>query len=295
MQTQISIPSPAITPAPLQTAAATLLPAPLSQLIQGLEHEALREAIGGVFSDLAVLLEYLYLIETDLRQNDMLKERTVPIFALVQEKTQGLLKFIETRALRTEGISEAVADALDSVAYAIGHELRRVFQTELVELAAIEQPPLIWARIDRAHGLLCNCFQQSTIVLAQVFAPSLDGARLFNDCQLRCEQSLALRSDLWTLIQLVQRAEKESASSLPSTNRLIHHLQDFHDGSMRYLMYKDWETFEHFIEEVIAARGAAQINAVLHSLACYLQTLFYHVGMRAVLANHPFDFSSVEL
>lgn len=244
-----------------------------------------------IFSDLARLLERLRFIEASLRRDRPLKS-ALPLFTLVHEEGRSLLKFIETRALRTDGIDEAVFDALDSSNYAVSMELRKVFAHELVGLSALRQAPPIYARVENAHGLLRDCFQQSTVALAQLFDPALDGARLFNAFQTKLEQSLALRRDVWVLLQLVRRAEKER--ELYPIARLLERLATFREGSLRYLMYKDWEACERFIEEVEAARGAVELAPVLHRFGAYLETLHGQVNMRAVLADHPFDYPTLE-
>ena len=244
-----------------------------------------------IFSDLARLLERLRLIEASLRKDRPLKP-VLPLFTLVHEEARQLIKFIETRAVRTEEIDEAVFDALDSASYAISMELRKVFAHELVGLSALRQAPPIYARVENAHGLLRDSFQQSTVALAQLFDKSLDGTRLFNAFQTKLEQSLALRRDVWMLLQLVRRAEKER-EHYPIA-RLLERLATFREGSLRYLMYKDWEACERFIEEVEAARGAVELAPVLHRFGTYLETLHGQVNMRAVLADHPFDFPTLE-
>ena len=244
-----------------------------------------------IFSDLARLLERLRFIEASLKRDRPLKP-ALPLFTLVHEEARSLLKFIETRALRTDGIDEAVFDALDSSNYAISMELRKVFAHELVGLSALRQAPPIYARVENAHGLLRDCFQQSTVALAQLFDPTLDGARLFNAFQTKLDQSLALRRDVWVLLQLVRRAEKER--ELYPIARLLERLATFREGSLRYLMYKDWEACERFIEEVEAARGAVELAPVLHRFGTYLETLHGQVNMRAVLADHPFDYPTME-
>jgi hypothetical protein len=139
---------------------------------------------------------------------------------------------------------------------------------------------------------LRDCFQQSIVGLAQLFNPTLDVARLFSAFQTKLDQSLMLRDDLWTLLQLVRRAEKER-DRYP-ISRLLERLNSFRDGSLRYLMYKDWEASERFMEEVAAARGAVEVTPVLHRFSAYLETLLGQVNMRAVLADHPFDYPSIE-
>ena len=107
------------------------------------------------------------------------------------------------------------------------------------------------------------------------------------------DQSLELRGDLFTLLQLVRQAEKER--DLYPIARLIERLSAFHSGSLRYLMFKDWEACERFIEEVGAARGAVELSPVLNRFSAYLETLLGQVNMRAVLIDHPFEYPAIDV
>ncbi len=242
-----------------------------------------------VFSGLYRLLGYLHFVETLLRSDQSLKQ-ALPIFTLVHEEARSLTEFIKARAMSDNGLDKHVLEALDSTSYAISMELRKVFAHELVGLSAVPQAPLIYARVENAHGLLRDSFQQSVAGLAQVLNPALDGAQLFDAFRTRLGQSLALRRDLWTLLQLVRRCERE-----PETvERLLNTLAWFRDGSLRYLMFKDWEACERFMEEVDVARRRGEMAPVLHRFTAYLEALSSQVNMRAVLINHPFDYPELQ-
>jgi hypothetical protein len=264
---------------------------PLLTLAEKLTPDALATYVLAIFSQLSLLLERLQFVETLLRRDQPLKQ-TLPIFTLVNEETRELLQMIEKRALRMEGLDQSIFDAMDGTAYAIQMELRKTFDHELVGLSSLKQAPLLYAKVEAAHGLLRDSFQQSTLALAQVFSPTLSGARLFNAFQTKLEQSLALRRDLWSLLALVRSIEQERERRPLAP--LLERLSTFREGSMRHLMYKDWEAFERFADEVAAARGAVELGPVLHRFSAYLETLFGQVNMRAVLAEHPFDFPSIE-
>ncbi|MBA3804378.1 MAG: hypothetical protein H0X14_01515, partial [Acidobacteria bacterium] len=243
-----------------------------------------------IFTELARLLRRLEFIG-DLLARDQPLKQTLPIFALIHEGASWLIEFIEDCLSRVEGLDHAIVDALDATNYAIMMESRKIYTQELVGLIALRQAPAIYAKVEIAHGLLRNCFQQSIIGLAQLFDTSLDGARLFNNLQTRLEQSLALRRDLWLILQMVQRAEKERDQH--PVAQLVESLSAFHNGSLHYLMYKDWEACERFIEEVSAARGAIELTPVLNRFGAYLETLFNQVSLRSVLAGHAFDYPAL--
>jgi hypothetical protein len=268
------------------------IPAPLLALMRAaVKPAALGVDTLSIFSSLFRLLDYLRIVETFLRQDQPLKQ-ALPIFTLVHEEARSLVEFIETRALRSDGLEKNVFETLDSMNYAIKMELRKVFAHELVGISALKQAPVIYVKVENSHGLLRDSFQQSVVGLAQVFNPALDGAQLFDAFQTKLEQSLALRRDLWTLLQLVRRSENEpgheAIKSLPKS------LRWFREGSLRYLMFKDWESFERFTEEVESARGSDEFAAVLHRFTAYLEALSSQINMRAVLVNHPFDYPQLE-
>ncbi|MDX6271416.1 MAG: hypothetical protein QOD28_2639 [Acidobacteriota bacterium] len=262
----------------------------LHELTLRITPDTLAADMSAIFSQLAQLLEQLRVIETLLRHDAPLK-LSLPVFTLVHEETRSLVEFIERRALRTEELDGKVFDALDCTGYALGVELSRVFGRELVGLVSLRQSPAIYTKVENAHGLLRDSFQQTLVALLQVFDPTLDGSLFFQFFHSRLEQSLTLRRDLWTLLQLVLRAEKDRDRRPLAP--LLARLDAFREGSLRILMYKDWEPFERFVAEVIAARGAVELTPVLHRFGTYLEALFGQINMRTVLADHPFDYPAL--
>ncbi|HLL71295.1 MAG TPA: hypothetical protein VK363_07680 [Pyrinomonadaceae bacterium] len=262
----------------------------LQRLTERISPDTLAADMSVIFSQLTHLLEQLRLVEALLKQDAPLKQ-TLPIFTSVHEESRSLVEFIEKRAIRTKEIDGAVFDALDCTGYAVGVELARVFGRELVGLASLRQSPAIYTKIENAHGLLRDSFQQTLVALAQVFDPAFAGADFFQSFRSRLEQSLVLRRDLWMLLQLVLQAEKDRDRRPLAP--LLERLDAFREGSLRFLMYKDWEPFERFVAEVLAARGAVEVTPVLHRFGTYLEALFGQINMRIVLADHPFNYPAI--
>ncbi|HST53889.1 MAG TPA: hypothetical protein VLJ61_17925 [Pyrinomonadaceae bacterium] len=274
-----------------QDADTARVPAPLVALAKDIGPDELGEDMLAIFSAFARLLALLRFIESSLRGDAKLK-RLLAVFALVNEETRSLLDFIEGRALRVEGLEKGGREILDGTAYAIRMELRKAFEHELVGFCSIRQPPQIFARSENACGLLRDCYQQSVVALAQNFDPSLRGEKLFESFETKLEQSLALRRDLWRLIKIVRTASADANALTPA--QLLEGINAFHEGSLRHLMYKDWEPLERFVEEIESARSPAELSQTLHRFEAFLETLFGQVNMRAVLDGHPFDTGSAE-
>ncbi|HEV2915474.1 MAG TPA: hypothetical protein VGX92_19495 [Pyrinomonadaceae bacterium] len=266
----------------------TTLQARINTLLEEIDEQMLRALMLRIFSDLTRLLDYLRMSETALERERNALEN-LAFFTLVHEEALALREFIEERSLTSDCIDEYLSDALDGISFAVTHELRRVYEQELAGLTATESDRMIRGRIGHARGLLANCFQQSVVILAQAFDPTLTGTQLFNDLPARVEQSIMLRRDLWTLVNRARRAE--AVGDLESIISFIEYLETFRHGSMRFLMYRDWQVYERFVDEVMTTRSVTELVPVLNSFACYLETLFGQVRMRAVLANHPFDYS----
>ncbi|HEX8773841.1 MAG TPA: hypothetical protein VF735_09535 [Pyrinomonadaceae bacterium] len=276
----------------LDQSSLTSLQAHVSTLLEDIDEEILRALMLRIFADLVRMLDYLRMAETALDTQSTPLEN-LAFFALVHEEAHALCKFIETRVIHAGCANEQLRHALDGVSFAVSHELKRVYEHELAGLTPAESDRIARGKLTHARGLLTNCFQQSLIILTQVFDQSLTGAQLFNDLPTRVEQSLVLRKDLWTLVHLARRAESEGG--LESIIAFIQCLDTFRHGSMHFLMYKDWQVYERFVDEVEAANCIAELKPVLDRFACYLETLFGQVRMRAVLANYPFDFSETTL
>ena len=261
------------------------VPPELSAIAARVATESVASDLGTIFSRMFGLLDLLRHAEEALKSDDPLK-LTLPFFTLLREESTGLLDLLGERALQSEGLDPSTHEHLDGTAYAVRMELRKAFEHELVGLAALRHAPQIFAKVENAHGLLRDCFQQSVIGVARAFDPGFDGAELFSTFRTKLDQSLLLRHDLWELLEAVRRAEGEGVQRASEPLRLS--LASFSAGSLRYLMYKDWESYDRFADELATARSATELQPLLHRFRAFLETLFGQVSMRAVLAEHPF-------
>jgi hypothetical protein len=252
----------------------------LDQVVRQIESQAIREIVGTVFQDLSRLLECLNLVESHLRQVDNAVD-TFAFFQLIHDDARALVNFIRTDTLTAAVLDEELTNTLDGIAFAVHHDLQRVFDS--VPEEAVEDKPaqVVVGKLYRAHDVLTNCLQQSTITLAMVFDPELVGARLFNNSDIRYRQSLQLCHELSELIELVENSEK-----IGSTLTLLRRIERFRYESMECLMYTDWPQFESFCGRVSSATPQShEMETVLHQFRCYLETLLGQVRMRNVLAD----------
>jgi hypothetical protein len=252
----------------------------LDQVVRQIESPAIREIVFAVFQDLSRLLECLDLVESHLRHVDSAVD-TFAFFQLIHDEARALVNFIRTGALDTSIMGEELVDTLDGIAFAVHHDLQRVFDGVPRESFEGKPAQVVVGKLYRAHDVLTNCLQQSTITLAMVFDPELVGAKLFNNSDIRYRQSLQLCHELSELIELVENSER-IGSTLILTNRI----ERFRLESMECLMYSDWPQFESFCERVDSAKTqSCELETVLHQFRCYLETLLGQVRMRNVLAD----------
>jgi len=252
-------------------------------VLQRIAHPSLREILQTILGEMVRYFDWLCRIENNLQKLDTLLE-SLSLLEVIEFETRELTDFIDTRAIKLAAGNERLLEVLDGISYGITHDLRRIFERELVRGVTEQSIPIVYGKILHAHGLLTNCFQQSTITLLQVFNPSLDAAKLFNDVELRLQQSLVLCKDLSSLMRFVRLAQ---ANGDPDVLRSVTaRILEFRDGSMQYLMYKDWRGYESLALEVITAvENNLDPKPLLHRFICYLEVLYGHVKMRAVLAD----------
>ena len=244
---------------------------------------ALRELSETILGEMLRFFDWLARIESNLHKLDTLLE-SLSLLEVLEFESRSLTDYIDTKAIKAAHGHERLHEVLDGISYGITHDLRRIFERELVRGVTEQSIPLVYGKILHAHGLLTNCFQQSTITLLQVFNPGLDASKLFNDVELRLQQSLILCRDLASLMRFVRLAQ---ANGDPDVLRSVTaRILEFRDGSMQYLMYKDWRGYESLALEVITAiENNLDSKPLLHRFLCYLEVLYGHVKMRAVLAD----------
>ena len=225
----------------------------------------------------------LNLIGSNLNKLDTLMEN-LSILEVLHFEIRSLLEYVETKAMKTPGISERLQEVLDGISYGISHDVKRVFERELIGEIKEQSTPVVYGKILHAHGLLTNCFQQSLITLLQVFNPTLDPIHIFDDFEERLRQSLLLCSDLAALMRVVRQAEADRTPDL--LHAVVQHALKFRDGSMQYLMYRDWRGYERLALALITAiETNGDSRDLMHQFRCYLEVLYGHVKMRAVLRD----------
>jgi hypothetical protein len=235
-----------------------------------------------ILENLSKLFEKLTLIQHNLHKLDTLLEN-LEILEVLQRDSRMLIDFIETKATHTEGVSQELVEVLDGISYCIAHDVKRVFERELVDYITDYSTPVVYGKIVYAHGLLSNCFQQTTITILQLFNPSVDPVRLFN-LEERVRQSLVLCNELSSLMRAVRQAEEEGSSE--TLQQVVYGAIKFRDESMQYLVYLDWREYERLAFELIASiETDGNSKEILHQLGCYLEVLYGHVKMRASLRD----------
>ncbi len=254
----------------------------IRSVVRDIESPAVRELIDVVFDDLLRLLECLDLIEIHLRKLES-AEQTLAMFQLIHDDARDLVDFIQNDGLKPELLTEELFDTLDGIAFAVNHDLQRVFKTELQTAALQNKTHATIGKLYRVHDILTNCLQQSTITLAMVFKPHLDGAKLFNNSDMRFRQSLQLCEGLAQVIQLIETAEAKPVETVFAA--LTDGVRKFRNESMELLMYSDWPQFEHFCDRIEIQNDPLQLSDAIHQFRCYLETLLGQVRMRAVLTN----------
>jgi hypothetical protein len=255
-------------PRPQPPAAATPMNSPMDEVVQP------------VCAELHSLLNHLKLIEGTLTQGHDI-QRTVVVFRLIHQRALTLIGKIEALATQLGASHETLRVALDTTGFALKHEVRRVYEVEAKGLCEAAGLQFSRSALTRAYGLLQNCFQQSAITLTQVFNPTLEGDELFEEYKARGGQSVILRKELLLLLQKVRGITKESG--VLQVLNVINSLKRFRQETMHFLMYRDWEGFEAFVDEIITTYDeAGDLDHVLNRFTPYLETLINHVNMRAV-------------
>lgn len=234
----------------------------------------------------AKVLKWLSVVQKMLEADEPLKPALL-IFSRAHEQASDLVYYINSRLTRFPNEEAEMFASLDAASYTASIELRKIYSQELAGLTELRPPPSIYAGIEAAHALMSESLQHTLVGLARLIDPSCEATEMFPGFQVKIDRSIVLRRELWKLVQLTQAAEND-----PKTDKiesLTASLKDFVNRTLRFLFYKDTETFERFVEEILVTKHEKDLVPILHRFGAYLETLFGQVNMRAVLENHPFE------
>jgi hypothetical protein len=256
----------------------------VAAVVRGVESPSERKHAAKVFLEFFRLLHYLRYADPETTDEEALKN-TILIFSLITSETRLLLSFIEKRAMRGLHPDRPLYQLYDSFVYCIPLELKKVINTELLDISVARQAESIRSRVENSHGILKDCFQQSVVQLAQTFDPSVEGSHIFPDFMAKLDQSLRLRNGLARLIKALR--EFERARDEGGAVRMKDQISDFYDNSIKFLMYRDWSGFELFYIEILKCTSLPGLLQIAHRFDAFLMTLFREVQKRAILHDHP--------
>ena len=256
----------------------------LSRVLQSVPDPAQKTALAALFVELFKGLRYTEMIR-EVISSPVTAKRSLLVFSLIQAEAGDLCRFVKRRLLTRFPEGTTLFDNLDRLAFSTEMEVKKVMELELVDVALMKDPKLVFGRLENACGILRDLFQQNIIALAGTFSSDVDGRALFPDFRTRLEQSVRLRDDLWALV--VATAAFQKAPDKKGLRSLVEGLDSFRRGSMRHLMFKDWSLFERFQAGFSRERPPRTFLPAAHQFEVFLRTLVREVGKRSVLSGVP--------
>jgi len=256
----------------------------LASTIRAIAEPTERKHAARVFLELFRLLHYLEYADPVHADEDHLKN-TILIFSLITSETRLLLTYLERRVLKALSPDSPGFALYDSFVYCLPFELKKVINTELLDISVTRQPDIVRARVENSHGILKDCFQQSVVQLAQAFDAKVEGHDIFPDFTAKLEQSVGLRDSLARLIRAVRQFQATRDEYLAVAMK--EEISVFYDHNMKDLMYRDWSGFELFFIEILKCSSLPALSQISHRFETFLMTLYREVQKRSILQNVP--------
>lgn len=257
----------------------------LQRIVERIAGTRYRKEMVGLFMELFKQLRTVDLAQAGFEKSGDAR-RAVLLLAHVRAETDRFCSFLKRKLLPQIPAGSAFAESLERLIFSTEMELRKVHEVILVDVLLMNDPRMLQGRLEDAHGILRDLFQQNILQIAASFTDGLDGKDLFPDHLTKVEQSVRLREDLWSLVVRCARfQEREDRFSLAD---LLGALDHFKRGSIRYLMYKDWANFDRYITEFSREASTKTLLHLSHQFDVYVRTLIREVSKRAVLAGVPF-------
>ena len=256
----------------------------VAAIVRAIPEPLVRKQAAKVFLEFFRLLHYLEFADPGRSSEDGLRN-SILVFSLITSEMRLLLTYIEKRALRNTTDGTPLHELYDSFVYCLPFELKKVVNTELLDISAARQPDIVRARVENSHGILKDCFQQSVVQMAQALDQKVEGRDIFGDFTARLEQSVQLRDNLAVLIGAVR--EFQAARDEAKARAMKDQISFFYDHSMKDLMYRDWSGFELFFIEILKCTSLPALHQIGHRFETFLMTLYREVQKRSILQSIP--------
>jgi hypothetical protein len=124
----------------------------IDSVIHSITDPELREIPQTILREMLRFFDWLARIENNLKKLDTLLE-SLSLLEVLEFEARSLTDYIETRAAKIAAGNERLRDVLDGISYGITHDLRRIFERELVRGITEQSIPIVYGKILHAHGL----------------------------------------------------------------------------------------------------------------------------------------------
>src|SRR5262249_54200573 len=103
----------------------------IDSVLRSISNRELHELSATILREMLRVFDWLARIENNLQRLDTLLE-SLSLLEVLEFEARSLTDYIETRAIPIAKGNERLTDVLDGITYGITHDLRRIFERELV-------------------------------------------------------------------------------------------------------------------------------------------------------------------
>lgn len=241
----------------------------------------IREQLEHIFMEFFQILSVIQYLKNEMSKQ--FKPRKLMIlFIYCYFSIRSFLKLLENSREYLGNYQPEIVDAMFSTSFALKMETRKVFSEKLLDLENEKKINVVYAHMEDALGLLQNALRESFVGLIRLLNPNFDELGIFTDLAQRFDDTQILLQNLNHLYRL--SVESESTTQDAGWTDLRSEMRKFQDSSMRFLFFKDWQTFEQFDLEFRDC-SSAERSFVLHRFEVYVSTLIGEVRKRSVLGK----------
>ncbi len=242
--------------------------------------EGIKEQMELVFLDFFQILSIVNYMDVQMRKEFKFR-KLMMLFYYCYFRSRRLLKLLDETQKYHFLHHPELAEAVETTMLALKMENRRIFNGELRDLESKERIDIIYGQMQNALGLTQNALQQSFISIVHLLNPGFDEFEVFENLPRRYRESVILLNDLEQLHQTLQGEEEQLVSSWPEVRAQVDH---FRNTSMKFLFFRDWNSFEEFCDEIDSCAPRERVF-IIHRFQIYISTLIGEVRKRAVLGK----------
>ncbi len=253
----------------------------ISGIISSIEDKTLKRELGIFFILAFRIVKINNFIEADLNKTRN-KSIIIPLIIYLKKSMENIIFFYKEKLkpqLLAYTEDKAVKKTIETAITDIELEFKKIFEGEFPYYFSNKNEKLNKRKLLKNVIIISDiAIQEFVESVAQIFLPNISGNNIFNNYTSRKQKSIELKSKLTKLHAKINDYFSNKSNITPSD--IFFDINLFIETDLNYLLYKDWNEFLKYYNNLVNANFSAEFEINLRSFHSFITNILKEIVER---------------